>query len=81
LIDFQDPEGFEAEPRNADVLRFDGTVVAIFKKLVLGFKNPEIGLTVGEMYTMSVRAESLSVNGTVKTIKGVRGLRSSRRRR
>jgi hypothetical protein len=45
LINFQDPEGFAAEhtePRNADLLRFDGTVVAIFKKLVLGFNNPEI---------------------------------------
>jgi hypothetical protein len=73
LVDSPDLDAFaadtESEERKADLLRFDGTVVAIFRKLVLDFNSPQIALTIGEVYSMCIGAKYLSVDGTVKTIR------------
>jgi hypothetical protein len=77
LLDSSDPDGLddEDEPEDdeaqkVDILRFDGTVVAIFRKLILDFNSPQIALIAGEIYSICLGAKDLSASGTVKTIKG-----------
>jgi hypothetical protein len=57
---------FEGEEgQKANVFRFDGTAVAIFRKPVVAGNGLQIGLAIDKSYSMSIRPKHLSVNGTV----------------
>lgn len=60
----------EQQEKKAELLKFQSTVLAVFKTLIFDYRNPAISLTIGEIFSLCIGVKYIGANGLVKVVKG-----------